>query len=241
MPDPDANTVFSQQLHLAWEHFKFHAEQRTRMFHFFLLAVALLLNAFSLLIRSEDPEYKAYAFVLLCIGGLLSTMFLSLDVRNTQLLEQSETLLRKIEETTLYRDEKWQGETDGGKIKLGIFSREAVMKEYVKTKFRFGNWPILRWIIVHNIKHKLSVRSIQVVAILSFWFIAYATTPSTMTIPIFGFGSDVDAELLVGIGWVFCLLWGVYAMSTPQRHLKWEQEALEARDSRNHEERNGSP
>ncbi len=79
MPSPDI--LFSQQLHLAWEHFKFHAEQRTRVFHFFLLVVALLLSAFSVLVDSENEKYQEYAFLVLCIGGLLSTFFLSLDVR----------------------------------------------------------------------------------------------------------------------------------------------------------------
>lgn len=142
MPDPDANTVFSERLRLAWEHFKFHAEQRTRMFHFFLLAVTLLLNAFSLLIRSEVASHQEYAFVLLCIGGLLSTLFLSLDVRNAQLLEQSEDLLRKIEEDTLYKD--WRDETDGGEIKLGILSREAVLKKYVRSKYPIRSGQFLR-------------------------------------------------------------------------------------------------
>lgn len=78
-----SNNDFEYQFRLAWEHFKFHAEQRTRVFHFFLITVALLLNAFSWMLRA-DAAYQGWAFLLLCIGGILSTIFLGLDVRNTQ-------------------------------------------------------------------------------------------------------------------------------------------------------------
>ncbi len=223
MPNLDQNTVFGQQLHLAWEHFKFHAEQRMRMFYFFLLVIGLLLNAFSLLIRSGDPKYQAYAFVLLCIGGLLSTFFLSLDIRNVQLLEQSEDLLRKIEKDTLYTN--WRDEIGGEAIKLGILSREAVLKDYVRSNVKIRSGPFYRWFFVDNIKHKLSIRFIQGIAILFFWIGAYAATPPTLTVSI---GLQVDVELLVGIGLVLCLAWGVHALTTPQRYLRWEQEALEA-------------
>jgi len=109
--NPDANKIFSKQFDLAWEHFKFHAEQRTRMFHFFLLVVALLLNAFSLIIDGENQKLQDSAFLVLFLGGLFSTFFLSLDVRNTQLLESSEGLLRKIEKDTLYGD--WRETING--------------------------------------------------------------------------------------------------------------------------------
>ena len=114
MSSPNADTVFSKQFDLAWSHFKFHAEQRTRMFHFFLLVIALLLNAFSLLIDSEIEKYRNYAFLVLYLGGILSTFFLCLDVRNTQILEASEALLRKIEKDVLYKD--LREKTDRGEV-----------------------------------------------------------------------------------------------------------------------------
>ena len=227
MPDPDANTVFSERLRLAWEHFRFHAEQRTRMFHFFLLAAALLLNAFSLLTRSEVASYQEYAFVLLCIGGVLSTLFLSLDVRNTQLLEASETLLRKIEEDTLYKD--WRGEIDGRQIKLGILSREAVLKDYVRSNDKIRSGPFCRWFFVDNIKHSFAIRFIQVFAILCFWIGAFVATPSKITVSLV---VEVHAGYFVLMGLVICLVWAVHALWSPQRHLKWEHEALKQLDAR---------
>lgn len=225
MCNPDPNTIFSKQFDLAWEHFKFHAEQRTRMFYFFLLAIGLLLNAFSLLIRSGDASYQAHAFVLLCLGGFLSTIFLSLDVRNTQLLESSEALLRKIEEKTLYSDlAAWSSEIDGVKVRLGILSREAVFKEYLQKNKNTSS--ALMWININRIKHKFSIRMIQIIAIVCFWIGAFETAPSGKKVPVIVL--DIEVELLIGIGALLCAIWGILALRTPGRDWKWEKEALEA-------------
>ena len=226
MCNPDPNTIFTKQFDLAWEHFKFHAEQRTRMFYFFLLAIGLLLNAFSLLIRSGDANYQAHAFVLLCLGGLLATIFLSLDVRNTQLLEYSEGLLRKIERDTLYNH--WREEIVGGDIRLGILSREALLKDFLKTNKKTCSQ--LRWICIDNIKHKFAIRSIETIAMVSFWIGAYVTAPSTMKVPLLVL--EVEVQNLIAIAAVLCVIWGFYALLSPGRDLKWEQEALRVEDKR---------
>ena len=46
------------------------------------------------------------------------------------------------------------------------------------------------------------------------------------------FGLEVDAQLLVGIGLLLCLLWVFHALRSPLRHKRWEQEALRAMDAR---------
>lgn len=221
---PDANTIFSKQFDLAWEHFKFHAEQRTRMFHFFLLVVALLLNAFSLIIDGENQKLQDSAFLVLFLGGLFSTFFLSLDVRNTQLLESSEGLLRKIEKDTLYGD--WSETINGGEIKLGLLSREALLKDFVKSNCGVFRWPILRWVFIDNIKHKLAIRSIVVIAIVGFWIGAYETAAVDMKVPLVVW--KIEAETLIDTGALFSVIWGVYALMTPWRDRRWERKALKA-------------
>ena len=222
--------IFAHQFELAWEHFKFHAEQRTRMFHFFLLAVALLLNAFSLLIDDDNKKHQDYAFLILCLGGLLSTFFLSLDVRNTQLLKLSEALLQKMEEDILYSDVTvWRSQIDVGDIRLGILSREALLEKYINSENPCLR--MLRWLCVDNIKHKLSIRSIEVIAIMCFWIGAYKMTPPSMTVPLVFFaGPEVNVTTLDLIGLVICLAWSFHAMKTPKRHQKWELAALKALD-----------
>ncbi len=206
------------------------------MFHFFLISAGLLINAFSLLIRSGDPKYQAFAFILLCIGGILSTMFVSLDIRNTQLLEQSEALLRKIEKDSLYGD--WRDKIDGADIKLGILSREAVLKDYVDSCDQIRCGPLLRWIWVDNIKHKFAIRSMEIIAIVSFWIFAYETAPPATTVQLYILEVDVKSLIAVGLG--LCLIWTFHALRSPSRHRRWEQEALKATDARDRLRRTGN-
>ena len=222
-PDEDLckNTLFSERLRLAWEHFKFHAEQRTRMFHFFLIAAGLLVSAFSVMTK-ENGIYQEYAFIPLCIGGLLSTFFLCLDVRNAQLLEQSESLLRKIEEDYLYPN--WTGEVDGKEIKLGILSREAVLKKHIQSDKEICNDGYIRWFSVDNIKHKISMRAIEGIGIVGFWFGAYAAAPAKIKVPIFGFVPDYSILI---VGFIFGF-WAIKALRSPERDLEWEKKALVA-------------
>lgn len=153
---------------LAWEHFKFHAEQRTRMFHFFLITVGLLLNAFFLL-RRDAPGETFAATVLLMAGGVFSTLFFALDVRNTQLLEYGEALLKKIEES-LYPPSEWHEEQEGGgTIRLGMLAREAWLKRHTNRAASIRSKPVFRWIAFENAKHKLSIRLIVGLAMLLFW------------------------------------------------------------------------
>lgn len=208
--------IDERRFKLAWEHFRFHAEQRTRMFHFFLLTVALLLNAFSLLLRADNAVYHDYAFIVLSIGGIFSTVFFALDVRNTQLLEYSEALLRKIEDE-LYSNEQWREEVNGGAIKLGLLSREAVLKDYVKKNLKTRSNLFWRWFFVDNLKHKLAIRLIVVFSIIGFWSAAWAMTPS-------------DHSYSRVFIWIFILIsgaWIVNAMWSPTRDKKREQHALQ--------------
>jgi len=222
-----SNDVFEYQFRLAWEHFKFHAEQRTRVFHFFLITVALLLNAFSWMLRSTDPIYQGWAFLLLCIGGILSTIFLGLDVRNTQLLEQSEALLRRMEEDDLYKDDKWVEVRDGKKLRLGILSREATLKKHMKENHKSLYSRLFRWITFDNIKHKFGIRFIQFLAIICFWVGAYKMTNEFKILPLFIlFGPEIKIKSWEIGGLILCLIWGFHAVATPGRHLGWELEAL---------------
>ncbi len=209
-------------MRFAWEHFKFHAEQRTRMFHFFLIAVGLLVTAFSLMTRSNGSIYQDYAFILLCIGGVLSTFFLCLDVRNAQLLKLSERLLQKIEEDFLYKD--WTGKVGGKKIKLGILSREAVLENYIQSNKEICSGDYVRWFSVDNIKHKISMRAIEWIGILGFWIGAEAVILAKDNVPLL----QSTAGNWVLIGLTVCVFWAGYALGSPERDLKREEKALKA-------------
>jgi hypothetical protein len=70
-----------QRFQWAMEHFKFHADQRLRAFNFFLVILAALLTAFGFVWGSSIAE--VWAFLVPSIGGIVATLFLALDVRNS--------------------------------------------------------------------------------------------------------------------------------------------------------------
>jgi len=193
----DSCKLFDQQLSLAWDHFKFHAEQRTKMFHFFLITSGLIVSAFSYLVRASD--YKADAFIALCVGGVVSTVFLSLDVRNTQLLEHSEDILCEIERDVLYQG-MVLGKGDQ-QIQLGLFSRDKVLKEHVKKN---------NYCLSNNIKHKSSIRFMQFFAIISFWFGAIVTVGDKAV-------GSVPIYCLLYVTSFASLWWSWIAMQSPAR------------------------
>lgn len=160
---------------LAWEHFKFHAEQRTRMFHFFLISIGLLLNAF-VVVHGTDAADRRVSTSLLMLGGIFSTLFFTLDVRNTQLLESGEALLRKLEEENLYPASEWYERTDDGAVRLGLLSRDAVLKNHTKNTAPLRYHVLFRWVFFDNIKHKLSIRLIVLLSIFLFWGTALRMT-----------------------------------------------------------------
>lgn len=215
--------VFDYRFTLSWEHFKFHAEQRTKMFHFFLISAALILNAFSLMLRAAEPEYATWAFIPLVFGGLMSTFFLCLDVRNTQLLEYSENILRQLEESVLFRREDGTYTVLGGAasrtVTPGILAREAALKEH-QSSANFPCWK--RWlslIFFNNIKHKTSIRVIECLSILGFWVSAWFMTPASLEL------TSMSVKCWVaGVG-MACVLWVSHALYSPKLHLRWETEA----------------
>lgn len=211
--------LFDKRFTLVWEHFKFHAEQRTRMFHYFLIAVGLLLNAVSWMLRTDTQSQNV--IVILGIGGVLSIIFLALDVRNTQLLKQSEDLLCLIE-NDLFKG--WVIETPDNKtIKGGILSREAVLKKHIRKKKPNKNMLCFAPLFVDNIKHKTAIRCVEFLAAVGFWCAAIR-----MALPE---NCALNAQSIWAAGWPLIiggfvsLGWGIYALMRPSIDTKWEIEA----------------
>ena len=130
--------------------------------------------------------------------------------------------MQTIETDKLFGD--WRETICGEEVKLGPLSREALLKDFVKSNCGVFKWPILRWVFIDNIKHKLAIRFIVVVAIVCFWIGAYETAPLEMIIPLVAW--EIEAETLIRIGALFSAIWCVYALLTPWRDRSWERQAL---------------
>lgn len=113
-PGPRPN-ILELQLRYALEHFKFHAGQRTTMFHFFLIASGIFANAIAVLFGNK--LYFAAGIVAL-VGAFISLGFMCLDKRNAHLVKYGEHVLKFLEERELFKGERYEGVT------LGFMLRE---------------------------------------------------------------------------------------------------------------------
>ena len=85
----------------AWDWFQFHANQRTSMFNYFLVAMTILGSAYVGLVK--EGIFPAAALLGL-VGFLLAISFTILDVRNQQLVKMSEEVLKRLESEDLFKD-----------------------------------------------------------------------------------------------------------------------------------------
>lgn len=143
--------ILQLQFQFALEHFKFHAQQRTTMFHFFLISLGLLLNAIVLLLK-ENLFVPAGCVAL--VGAVISLGFNFLDSRNGHLVKYGQDVLRFLEDKKLFKGAKYEGVT------LGFMLREA--KEGHTSIEKAQKWR----------KHGFWIPLIQRLAVLAFIAIA---------------------------------------------------------------------
>jgi hypothetical protein len=89
----------------AWSYFSFHADQRMKTFHFYILVIAAIGAAIITLIsRAGEKQWLAEASLCITVA-FLSLMFYLLDRRNRELVRNGERALRHLDEMEpLYRD-----------------------------------------------------------------------------------------------------------------------------------------
>lgn len=116
---PPLDPHFREELRKhAWEYFKLHAEQRIRVFNFYiLLVVAMVAGLVTVLKEGPAVPYAASAICLLIV--FLSFIFLQLDTRTSSLVQNAERTLLLLEE-----DERLPDRPDGSPHPGRIFTRE---------------------------------------------------------------------------------------------------------------------
>jgi hypothetical protein len=103
----------------AWEYFKLHAEQRIRVFNFYvLLTVAMVAGLLTVLKEAPAMPYIASAVCVLI--AFFSVIFLLLDGRTRSLIENAERTLLVLEE-----DARLPDGPDGAPHPGRIFTRAA--------------------------------------------------------------------------------------------------------------------
>ena len=113
MDHPDLQDVFRES---AWRHFAIHAEQRLKMFQFYITISTALLGGGVLLIRTDQ---NAIALVLLSfLASFFSFVFWKLEFR-------TRTLVRNAEDAIKYLDHSYDlPDVDGQPSPLKLFARD---------------------------------------------------------------------------------------------------------------------
>ena len=97
----------------AWEYFKLHAEQRTRVFNFYvLLTVAMVAGLLTVLKEVPAVPYAASAICVMIV--FFSFIFLQLDTRARSLVANAERALVVLEEDERLPDGADGSRTPGG-------------------------------------------------------------------------------------------------------------------------------
>lgn len=90
-PRPDHENGHDDQLWIGWKWFEYHAKQRIESFKFFILIYSGIVALSFSLMRSPT---KGIALFLSALSALVCFIFWQLDVRNRQLIEIGEKIIR---------------------------------------------------------------------------------------------------------------------------------------------------
>ena len=112
----------------AWGYFALHAEQRMKMFNFFLVLSGLILGAFSA-VKGIAPGAKVVALLPLLLV-LTAFIFWRLEERTRRLVKNGEDALR-------FLDEQWPVEppSDETPHYLRLFERDDHLMELAKKRW----------------------------------------------------------------------------------------------------------
>jgi hypothetical protein len=103
-----------------WKWFSFHADQRTKMFNFFILAAGILATAVF-----SWYHQKTVACLLCATGVLVSVIFSRLDRRNQTLVMMGEEILGDLERRRLFGEHATFKLRDNQVRPFGILWRQA--------------------------------------------------------------------------------------------------------------------
>ena len=108
------------KMEYAWNWFKLHAEQRMKLFNYFLITTGILFTAF---IQSVSYDIWELAVSVCIVGIFESIAFIVFDFRNRKLIAYAADVLHDIENNFLFTEKD-----EGTKIPLGMLKTDAHFK-----------------------------------------------------------------------------------------------------------------
>ena len=123
MEHPDPRNVYRDS---AWRHFVIHADQRLKMFQFYITISTALIGGGVLLIRTD---HNAIGLVLLgFLASFFSFVFWKLEVRTRNLVKNAEDAIKHLDESSEVPD------LDGEPSPLKLFTRDDFRAKRTKQR-----------------------------------------------------------------------------------------------------------
>lgn len=107
MDDEEKQLKYTEiALKYAWDWFSYHAGQRLRAFHFFLIIIGVVVVGY---LKCVDEKWQGFGFLIGLFGFFISIAFWILEIRNEELVNCARGALMKLEEqvglTTIRKDD----------------------------------------------------------------------------------------------------------------------------------------
>ncbi|MBO0356019.1 hypothetical protein J0656_18520 [Muricauda ruestringensis] len=113
-------TKLKMKMDYAWNWFKLHAEQRMKLFNYFLITTGILFTAF---IQSVHYEIWSLALFVCVMGIFESIAYIVFDWRNRKLISYAADVLHKIEDDYLFNEDDIDEKQPLGMLRTDAFFR----------------------------------------------------------------------------------------------------------------------
>ena len=137
MDHPDLQDVFREN---AWRHFTIHAEQRLKMFQFYITISTALLGGGILLFRTGQ---NAIALTLLSfLASFFSFVFWKLEVRTRKLVKNAEDAIKYLDACYGIPD------VDGQPSPLKLFTRDDFLTQRTKRRSALSHFSYYKCFVL---------------------------------------------------------------------------------------------
>lgn len=122
-PKCEPSGLAKLQFDYAWKWFSYHADQRTKMFNYMLVAMGIFATA----TVSAFNTNSFYVVVVLCaMSAFFALSFSRLDLRNEELVRLGEEILVHLEREDIFGNGQRITDRKGDEIDFGILWRQEL-------------------------------------------------------------------------------------------------------------------
>lgn len=125
-PSATQADLVKMQFDYAWKWFAYHADQRTKMFNYMLVAMGIFATA---TVSSLDKGLPYVALTLCAVSTAFALSFSRLDKRNEELVRLGEEVLAHLERNSIFGEEQKIEDRQGEQIDFGILWRQKLIED----------------------------------------------------------------------------------------------------------------